>query len=102
MLPSGCPVVKTPIETVEQRLSKLGLWTDLAKRGKIGPGTLEVCPMSPRFRESGCNSFFGDHYIYDRVVPKTHFLRRLKDLIDWEGLTRGLASHYKGGARKMD
>jgi IS5 family transposase len=31
-------------------------------------------------------------------VPKTHFLRQLKELIDWEKLTEGLADCYKGGA----
>ena len=54
--------------------------------------------MSQRFRPSGCGSFFGDHYVYDQVVPKTHFLRQLKDLIPWEELTKGLLSCYQGGA----
>lgn len=54
--------------------------------------------MAERFRPSGCGSFFGDHYIYERVVSKTHFLRQLKDLINWEELTKGLVDCYKGGA----
>lgn len=54
--------------------------------------------MTQRFRQSGCGSFFGDHYIYEQVVPQNHFLRQLKDLVDWEGLTRGLAHYYQGGA----
>jgi IS5 family transposase len=31
-------------------------------------------------------------------VPENHFLRRLRDLLDWEGLTKDLADCYKGGA----
>lgn len=53
--------------------------------------------MAARFRETGENSFWGD-YVYERVVPKTHFLRQLAELIDWESLTEGLAVRYKGGA----
>jgi len=54
--------------------------------------------MTKRFRQSGCGSFFGDHYIYEQVVPQNHFLRQLKDLIAWEKLTKGWADCYKGGA----
>ncbi|MDO8692191.1 MAG: transposase, partial [Dehalococcoidia bacterium] len=32
-------------------------------------------------------------------MPKTHFLRQLKDLIPWEELTTGLLSCYQGGAQ---
>ena len=53
--------------------------------------------MPQRFRPSGCGSFFGDHYIYNQVVPKTHFLRQLKDLIPWEELTEDLIRCYQGG-----
>ena len=53
--------------------------------------------MSRRFRASGRNAFWGDTYL-ELAVPKEHFLRRLKDLIDWEKLTEGLADCYKGGA----
>lgn len=52
--------------------------------------------MTERFRPSGCGSFFGDHYIYDQVVPKSHFLRQLKELIPWEKLTRRLVHCYQG------
>ncbi|MBI2853687.1 MAG: transposase [Chloroflexi bacterium] len=55
--------------------------------------------MNQRFRPSGCGSFFGDHYIYGQVVPKTHFLRHLKDLIPWEELTKDLLSCYQGRAQ---
>ncbi len=53
--------------------------------------------MTERFRETGKGSFWGD-FIYEQVVPKNHFLRQLAELIDWDGLTAGLADHYKGGA----
>src|SRR3972149_5747503 len=59
--------------------------------------TMEVSPMPARFRPFGNNSFWGD-CLYEMAVPKTHFLRQLKGLIDWEKLTRGLADCYKGGA----
>lgn len=55
--------------------------------------------MTQRFRPSGCGSFFGDHYIYNQVVPKSHFLRQIKELIPWEELTRDLLSCYQGGAQ---
>jgi IS5 family transposase len=52
--------------------------------------------MAARFRETGGDSFWGN-FVYDQVVPNTHFLRQLADLIDWEDLTVGLADLYKGG-----
>jgi len=53
--------------------------------------------MSARFRPSGRDSFWGDAYLELAVAPN-HFLRRLRDLLDWEDLTRDLAECYKGGA----
>lgn len=53
--------------------------------------------MAARFRDTGSTSFWGD-FVYEQVVPKTHFLRQLSELIDWDGLTEGLADYYKGGA----
>ena len=37
----------------------------------------------PRFRDTDKDSFFG-YFVYDRVVPQGHFLRRLNQLVDWE------------------
>jgi len=37
--------------------------------------------MTARFRETGQGSFWGD-YVYEQVVPKDHFLRKLANLID--------------------
>ncbi len=48
-----------------------------------------------RFVETGRDSFFGD-YLYDQVVPQDHFLRKLKQDIDWGRFTRRLIRLYKG------
>jgi hypothetical protein len=49
-----------------------------------------------RFVETGKSSFFGD-YLYDQIVPKDHFLRKLKKHIPWELFTLRLIELYKGG-----
>jgi len=48
-----------------------------------------------RFAETGKGSFFGD-YVYDRIVPAGHFLRKLKEIILWERFTQRLIKLYKG------
>jgi transposase len=48
-----------------------------------------------RFIGTGSSSFFGD-YVYDRIVPVGHFLRRLKKIIPWERFTQRLIKLYKG------
>lgn len=53
----------------------------------------------PRFEETGENSFFGAP-VYDRVVPKDHFLRRLRELIPWERFTRMLLEYYQGDGKQ--
>lgn len=50
-----------------------------------------------RFRDTGEGSFFGN-LVYDRVVPPTHFLRQLRERLDWEALTQDWVALYKGGA----
>lgn len=50
-----------------------------------------------RFRPIGGGSFFGE-LIYERAVPKNHFLRKLNEVVDWDGLMKKLAPYYKGGA----
>src|SRR4030065_959958 len=50
----------------------------------------------PNFIETGTSSFFGE-YLYDQAVPQGHFLRQLKQIIDWERFTRRLIKLYKGG-----
>lgn len=34
-----------------------------------------------RFVETGSESFFGE-YLYDQVVPREHFLRKLREVVD--------------------
>ena len=50
----------------------------------------------PRFVETGNGSFFGD-YLSEQVIPARHFLRQLKQMIEWERFTRRLLKLYKGG-----
>lgn len=51
-----------------------------------------------RFRNTGDASFFGA-LVYDRVVPQGHFLRQLRDLLDWEALTQEWVSLYHARGR---
>jgi len=48
-----------------------------------------------RFVKTGSNSFFGE-YLYDQVVPQDHFLRKLRQVIEWNRFTRKLIKLYKG------
>jgi IS5 family transposase len=48
-----------------------------------------------RYVETGGDTFFGE-YLYDQIVPSDHFLRRLKQIIDWERFTSQLIKLYKG------
>jgi transposase, IS5 family len=47
------------------------------------------------FVETGSSSFFGE-YLYDQVVPQDHFLRQLKQIVEWERFTHKLLKLYKG------
>jgi IS5 family transposase len=49
-----------------------------------------------RFRETGKGSFYGD-IVYDRAVPRDHFLRKLNEVVDWRPFTQKLLRYYKGG-----
>jgi len=49
------------------------------------------------FKKTTRDSFFGD-YLYQMVIPKNHFLSKLKEEIDWESFTPHLLPYYKGGA----
>ena len=42
-----------------------------------------------RYVETGSASFFGE-YLYDRVVPKDHFLRKLRQVVHWVNFTKRL------------
>ncbi len=50
-----------------------------------------------RYRDTGEGSFFGN-LVYERAVPAGHFLRQLRELMDWEALTQDWVALYKGGA----
>jgi len=52
---------------------------------------------SERFIETGKNTFYGE-YIYDRVVPKDHFFRKLNEMLDWRKYTQKMMRWYKGRA----
>ncbi|MFZ3150272.1 MAG: transposase [Anaerolineaceae bacterium] len=48
-----------------------------------------------RFAETGRNSFYGE-YLYDQVVARDHFLRKLEQVIEWKRFTGKLIRLYKG------
>jgi len=49
----------------------------------------------PRFKSHTDNSFFGD-FLYDQVIPKNHFLRKAKEVIDWSRFTDRILVWYQG------
>jgi IS5 family transposase len=49
----------------------------------------------PHFKALGLGSFFGG-LVYQRIVPRDHFLVKLNQLIDWETLVIPLLPAYKG------
>ena len=50
---------------------------------------------TPQFQKTDQQSFFGE-YLYDQIVPKDHFLRKLRELIDWDHFTHKMIKVYKG------
>jgi IS5 family transposase len=48
-----------------------------------------------RFKDTGTDSIFGDT-LYERIVPRDHFLVKLKELIDWARFSSKLLRWYKG------
>ena len=48
-----------------------------------------------RYIDTGSRSFFGE-YLYDQVVPKDHFLKKLREVVDWGYFTKKLIKLYKG------
>jgi transposase, IS5 family len=51
------------------------------------------------FKQLGLGSFFGSP-IYERVVPRDHFLVQLNRVIDWDRFTEVLLPAYKGLAEE--
>ena len=50
-----------------------------------------------RFIEVGTGIFYGA-YVYDQVVPKDHFFRKLNEMLDWRAYTQKMMRWYKGRA----
>jgi len=52
-----------------------------------------------RFKKDTTDSFFG-HFLYEQVLPKDHFLVRLKNEVSWQEMCikAKLVKTYKGGA----
>lgn len=50
-----------------------------------------------RFIETGTDTFYGA-YVYDQVVPKDHFFRKLNEMLDWRKYTQKMMRWYKGHA----
>lgn len=49
----------------------------------------------PRCKDTTMDSFFG-HFLYQRKVPREHFLRKLDEVIDWSRFTKQLLKYYRG------
>jgi IS5 family transposase len=52
-----------------------------------------------RFRQLGEGSFFG-RMVYDRVIPRDHFLMRLNEVVPWHRFTYKLVKYYRGAAKQ--
>ena len=50
-----------------------------------------------RFIGVGTGTFYGE-YVYDQVVPKDHFFRKLNEMLDWRKYTQKMMRWYKGRA----
>jgi IS5 family transposase len=53
----------------------------------------------PHFKELGMTSFFGD-LVYQRIVPRDHFLVKLNQVIDWESFVPILLPVYEGAGQE--
>jgi IS5 family transposase len=52
-----------------------------------------------RFKEGTRESFFGD-FVYEQVVPRDHFLVKLKEVVPWQRFTYKLVRYYRGKAKE--
>lgn len=48
-----------------------------------------------RCKENTLDSFYGS-FLYEQVIPKAHFLVKLKEVIDWQRFTKKLLKYYQG------
>jgi hypothetical protein len=53
----------------------------------------------PHFKELGMKSFFGD-LVYQRIVPRDHFLVKLNQLFNWDAFVPLLLPAYEGLAEE--
>ena len=44
-----------------------------------------------RYVETGSSSIFRE-FLYNQIVPQGHFLRKVKQIIDWQRFSRGMLS----------
>jgi IS5 family transposase len=52
-----------------------------------------------RFKQLGEESFFG-RMVYERVIPRDHFLMRLNETVPWHRFSYKLVKYYRGGAKQ--
>ncbi len=52
-----------------------------------------------RFKPQFEGSFFGQ-MVYDRVIPRDHFLMRLNETVPWQRFTYKLVKYYRGRAKE--
>lgn len=57
---------------------------------------LERTIPKKRYIKQDENSYFGK-YLYEQIVPKNHFFRILKEIIDWDHFTHKLIELDKDG-----
>ena len=48
-----------------------------------------------RVKKGGLGSFHGE-FLYDQVVSRGHFLRKLNEVVDWSRFTKKLLRYYRG------
>ena len=46
-------------------------------------------------KQTNVGSFFGN-FLYDQKVSRSHFLRKLNEVIDWSRFTKRLIHYYQG------
>jgi len=51
-----------------------------------------------RFKSNTSDSFFGE-FLYGQVIPKDHFLVKLKQVVPWQRFTHNLVKYYRGRAK---
>jgi len=48
-----------------------------------------------RCKETRVDTFFGN-FLYDQKVSRSHFLRKLNEVVDWDRFTKKLLGYYRG------